>query len=102
MKALLHTKVVQLRRKVWHDKYIKTKAFQKDDWAILYGSRFKDFKGKLMTGWLRPYLVEEYYDNNSVKKTINEEQIPLLVNGYWTKIYKKPLSMADFTHSISK
>ena len=54
MKALLHTEVVQLQRKVWHDKNIKEKTFQEGYWALLYDSRFKYFKGKLMTRWLGP------------------------------------------------
>ena len=49
MQAFLHTEVVQLERNVWHDKNIKEKAFQEGYWALLYDSRFKDFKGKLMT-----------------------------------------------------
>ena len=35
----------------WHDKFIKKKTFQKGDWALLYDSRFKDFKGKLCSRW---------------------------------------------------
>ena len=48
MQALLHIEVVQLQRKVWHDKNIKENTFQEGYWALLYDSRFKDFKGKLM------------------------------------------------------
>ena len=55
MQALLHTEVVQLQRKIWHDKNIKEKQFQEGDWALLYDSRYKDFKGKLRTRWLGPY-----------------------------------------------
>ena len=47
---------------------------------MLYDSRYKDFKGKLRTRWLRPYVVERFHDNGSVKsRTIDEEAIPLLV-----------------------
>ena len=59
MQALLHTEVVQLQRKVWHDKNIKEKTFQEGYWALLYDSRFKEFKGKLMKRWLGPYIVEK-------------------------------------------
>ena len=59
---------------------------------LLYDSRFKDFKVKLMTRWMGPYKVEKFYDNGRVQiKTIDEEGIPLLVNGYKLKVYKKPL-----------
>eukprot|EP00253_Pinus_taeda_P023420 PITA_23420 len=33
--ALLHTEVVQLQRKIWHDKNIKEKQFLKGDWELL-------------------------------------------------------------------
>jgi hypothetical protein len=48
-KKLFHTEVVQLQRKIWHDKIIKPRSFKEGDWALLYDSRFKDFKGKLRT-----------------------------------------------------
>eukprot|EP00253_Pinus_taeda_P012694 PITA_12694 len=90
-KALLHTKIVQLQRKIWHDKHNKEKQFQEGDWALLYDSRFKDFKGKLRTRWLKPYVVERCHDNGLVQiRTIDEEAIPLLVNGHKLKMYKRP------------
>jgi len=46
--------------------HIKDKVFQEEDWASLYESRFKDFKGKLMTSWLGPYLIEKFHDNGVV------------------------------------
>ena len=69
---------------------------------MLYDSRFKDFKGKLMTRWLGPYKVEKCYDNGAVQiRTIDEEGIPLLVNGQRIKIYNRPLSKEEFINSIS-
>jgi len=38
----------------WHDKYIKKKHFQPGDWALLFDSKYKTFKGKLTTRWLGP------------------------------------------------
>ena len=103
MQALLHTEVVQLQRKVLHGKNIKEKTFQEGYWVLLYDLKFKDFKGKLMTRWLGPYTVEKCFDNGTVQiRTIDEEGIPLLVNGHRHKIYKKPLSKAEFINSISR
>ena len=83
MQALLHIEVVQQQRKVWRDKNIKEKAFQEGDWALLYDSSFKYFKGKLMTRWLGPYTVEKCIENGAVQiRTIDEERIPLLVNDH--------------------
>lgn len=101
--ALLHIEVTQVQRKVWHDKNIKDKMFQEGDWALLYDSRFMDLKGKLMTRWLGPYVIEKCHDNGAVQiKTIDEKGIPLLVNGYRLKSYKTPLSKEEFVSGISK
>ena len=103
MQTLLYTEIVQLQRKIWHDRHIKEKQFQEGDWAFLYGSRYKDFKVKLRTRWLEPYVVERCHDNGSEKiRTIDEEAIPLLVNGHRLKMYKRPLSKQEFVESINK
>jgi len=103
MQALLHTEIVQLQRKIWHDNYIKEKQFQEGDWALLYDSRYKYFKGKLRTRSLRPYVVEICHDNGSVQiRTIDEEAIPLLVNGHRFTMYKRPLSKQEFIDNINK
>ena len=45
-----------------------------------------------MTIWLGPYVIEKSHDNGFVQIRIIAEGIPLLVNGYRLKVYKKPLS----------
>ena len=70
---------------------------------MLYDSRHKDFKGKLRTRWLGPYAVETCHDNGSVLiRTIDEEAIPMLVNGHRLKIYRKPLSRQEFIKTVEK
>jgi len=50
---------------------------------LLYDSRYKDFKGKLRTRCLGPYVIEKCHDNGVVHiGTIDAEPIPLPVNGY--------------------
>ena len=103
MQALLHIEVTQVQWKVWHEKNIKDKVFQESDGALLYDSRFKDFKGKLMTRRQGPYLIEKCHDNGVVQiRTIDEEGIPLLVNGYRLKAYKRPLFREEFINNVSK
>lgn len=81
----------------------KDKLFQKGNWALLYDSWYKYFKGKLMTRWLGPYVIEKCHDNGVVQiRTIDAEGIPLLVNGYRLRVYKKPLSKQEFISSINK
>ena len=55
------------KQKVLHDKNIMENNFEEGDWALLYDSRFKYFKGKLMIIWLGPYLVEKCYENGSIQ-----------------------------------
>lgn len=67
VQALMHIEVVQLERKVWHDKNIRERTFPEGDWSILYGSRFKEFKGKIMTRWMVHYIVDKFHDNGYVQ-----------------------------------
>ena len=49
------------------------------------------------------YTVEKCNDNGSILiKTIDEEAIPMLVNGHRLKIYKNPLSKWEFTEDLNK
>jgi len=57
------TSLVQQQRDKWHDKYIKEKKFQEEDWALLFDSKFKDFQGKFQTHWLGTYEIEEVFNN---------------------------------------
>jgi hypothetical protein len=99
--SLQRTTLIQEHRTKWHDKYIKKKSFQSGDWALLYDSRFKSFKGKLSTRWLGPYEVDTIYDNGSVNiKTIHEDQTSFVVNGHRLKVYYKPLSKEDFIKQV--
>ena len=73
--ALQHTTMVQQQITKWHDKFIKKKEFQVGDWALLFDSKFKDFKGKFTTHQLGPYQIQEVFDNGFVRiKTIDEEE----------------------------
>eukprot|EP00253_Pinus_taeda_P007499 PITA_07499 len=47
--AILRTDIVQYQIAKWHDKYIKEKKSQEGDWALLFDSKFKEFKGKFQT-----------------------------------------------------
>ena len=98
-----HTTIVQQQCTKWHDKFIKKKVFQKDDWALLYDSHFKDFKVKLHTRWMWPYRVETVFDNGSVElKTIDDEYTIVFSNGHRLRLYQNPLTKEDFlSHIVS-
>eukprot|EP00253_Pinus_taeda_P011333 PITA_11333 len=103
MQALLHSEVVQLQRKIWHDSHLNEKQFQPGDWVLLYDSRYKDFKEKPRKRWLGPYTMEKCNENGSILiRTIDEEAIPMLVNGHRLKIYRKPLSRQEFIETMEK
>ena len=47
--------------------------------------------------------MEECNDNGSILiRTIDEEAIPMLVNGHRLKIYKKPISRQEFIETVEK
>jgi len=93
---------IQQQRSNWHDRFIKKKVFCEGDWELLYNSRFKrDFKGKLRTRWLGPYLVDKVFDNGIVLLvTIDENRAPLFANGHRLRLYHKPISKDAFTSQI--
>ena len=50
-----------------------------------------------------PYTMEKCNDNGSVLIiTIDDEAIPMLVNGQRLKFYKKPLSKREFIEDLNK
>ena len=50
-----------------------------------------------------PYTMEKCNDNGSVLiRTIDEEAIPMLINGHRLKIYRKPLSKQEFVDNMGK
>jgi hypothetical protein len=81
---------------------LRTKHFQPDDWALLFDSRFKTFKGKLTTQWLGPYEVVTMYDNGAVKiKRIDDGQVSFVVNGHGIKLYHIPTSRRFSTGHVN-
>jgi hypothetical protein len=96
--AIHQTTVIQQQRTKWHDRVIKKKLFKKGDWALLYDSRFKEFKGKLCTLWLGPYEVDTIFPNGTVRLiTIDGSNTQLHANGHRLRLYRRPLSKTKFT-----
>ena len=85
----------------WHDGFIKSKTFNKGDWALLFDSKFKDFEAKFTTHWLGPYEIEEIFDNGTIKiKTIDQESTSFLVNGHRLKVYNRPIDKEEFMKQL--
>jgi len=61
-----HQQVQKNREKAWHDRHIKNKQFKKDDFVLLYDSKFLKFPGKFRQHWLGPYQVVSITDEGMV------------------------------------
>jgi hypothetical protein len=95
--AIEHNILIQQQRAHWHDNFIKKKPFKVGDWALLFDSKFKNFKDKFTTHWLGPYEVVDVYDNGSVKlQTRDDEASSFTINGHRLKLYNKPFNKEDF------
>jgi hypothetical protein len=47
MQALLNMEAIQRRRKSYYDSKLRRKEFKKNDWVLLYDSRFMNFQANL-------------------------------------------------------
>jgi len=98
---LHQTYVIQQQCSKWHDLFIKKKIFQNGDWALLYDSCFKDFRGKLQTRWIGTYKVDTIFDNGTIKlTTIDDAETPIFANGHRLQLYQQPLSKEEFVSQI--
>ena len=93
--------LIQNQQNKRHDKFIKQKQFNTGDWALLFDSRYKNFKGKLTTRWMGPYEVVTAFDNGSVDiKTIDDSQNSFVVNGHRLRLYHQPISRKYFMKNV--
>ena len=93
--------LIQNQGNTWHDKFIKQKQFNTGDWALLFDSRYKNFKGKLTTRWMGPYKVVPAFDNGSVEiNTIDGSQTSFVVNGHRLRLYHQPISKQYFVQNV--
>ena len=50
-----------------------------------------------------PYEIETIFDNGVVRiKTIDDQQVYFILNGYTLLLYHKPTSKEEYTHKIQK
>lgn len=76
--------------------------FQRGDWALLYDSWFKDFKGKIYSRWMGPYEVDTVFDNGIIRLiTSDEAHIALIMKGHRLKLYHCPTSRDSFIKYLS-
>ena len=62
-----HQNVEKQRKKVWHDRHIKSKHFEVGGLVLMYDNKFFKHTGKLKTHWLGPYVIKKIIDGRVVK-----------------------------------
>ena len=76
--------------------------FQSGDWALLYESCFKYFKGNICTWWMGPYEVNAVFDNGTVRLvTIDDTHTSFIVNGHRLRLYHRLASKDAFIKQLS-
>ena len=65
--AYENAKIYKERTRVFHDKHILRKSFEKGMKVLLYNSRLHLFPGKLRSRWLGPYIVHKVFDYGAVE-----------------------------------
>ena len=85
--AYLNSKIAKDKLKRWHDQLIARKPFQKGDQVLLYDSKLHLFPGKLKSGWIGPFTIQEVYLNGSVYLLNAKDNRVFKVNGQRLKPY---------------
>ena len=74
------------KTKRWHDKHIRTKAFEVGQKVLLFNSRLRLFPEKLKSRWSGPFTITRIYESGAVEVT-HEEKGTFTVNGQRLKPY---------------
>ena len=62
-----HKDIKKQRKKVWHDRHIKSKHFEFRGLVLMYENKFFKYLGNMKTHWLGPYVVKEITDGGAMK-----------------------------------
>jgi hypothetical protein len=65
--ADFHQSIEKERKKVWHDRNIKTKVFVQGDKVLIYNSQYQKHHGKLCRQWLGPFIIVEIRPSGAVR-----------------------------------
>ena len=83
--AYENAKIYKERTKVFHDKHIIRKSFEKGMKVLLYNSRLHLFPGKLRSRWSGPYTVHQSFDHGAVELINPNNGEIFKVNGHRLK-----------------
>ena len=86
--AGFHQNVEKKRKKVWHDRHIKSNHFEFGGLVLMYDSKFFKHPGKLKMHWLGPYVVKEITNGGEIKlEKLDGIEVTGLINGSRLKPY---------------
>lgn len=77
-----------------------TRKFKNEVWALLFDSRFQEFRGKFHTRWLGPYEIDEVFQNGVFQLIPRDGKRVMLVNDHHLKMYHKPTSKEEFVAEL--
>lgn len=82
------TKVLQCRRKAWHDRHLRRSRFQPRQLVLKYNGRNEIKPSKFKVKWVGPFKIWEVGCNGAIKLwTLDGKEVPDPVNGSKLKIY---------------
>src|SRR3954469_14500740 len=85
--AYKSAKMFKEKVKKWHDKRILKHEFNVGDKVLLFKSRFRFSRGKLLSRWEGPFHIEEVYRSGAIKINNFEGTESQVVNGQRLKHY---------------
>ncbi|KAI4387228.1 hypothetical protein MLD38_005073 [Melastoma candidum] len=85
LQAYESSRIYKEKTKLWHDKKILNKEFQKGQQVLLYNSRLELFPGKFKSRWSGPFVVNRVLPFGAVELQGNEGLF--MVNGQCLKPY---------------
>ena len=85
--ACVSTRNYKEMMKLFHDKSIVRKNFEKNQQVLLYDSRLHKFPGKLKTRWDGPFIVRKVFNHGVVEVEDSRDGRILKVNGQRLKSY---------------
>ncbi|MCQ7416424.1 transposase family protein [Salmonella enterica] len=82
-----NAKMYKEKTKIWHDRKILPKQFEKGQKVLLFNSRLKLFPGKLKSRWSGPFTVLEVFPYGAIMLKDEKDGREFKVNGQRIKHY---------------
>ncbi|MCO5574883.1 hypothetical protein L7F22_028677 [Adiantum nelumboides] len=84
----------QLRRKAWHDRYLRRPKIKQGSLVLLYQAKFLKKGKKLVPAWQGPFMVQEILPQGAIQLVLEGVPLPLVngsrIKSYFPSEYAKP------------